>query len=69
MSAPDEKTAVMLREHGIHFKRIAINDYTIETFGMEVIKEDSMNDRKTQIKLDGSGKKKGDPNTPWFKYI
>jgi len=73
MSALDSKMVRLLQKHGIHFERIAINDQTIKDFKMENIKTASMNDHQTQGKLEGGirrddTRKKGDPNTPWFKY-
>jgi hypothetical protein len=68
MSAPDGKIVRLLEKHGIHFERIAITDDTIRDFKMHKIQKASMDDPQTQAKLDGTAKKKGDPNTPWFKF-
>jgi hypothetical protein len=68
MSYKNSKMVKLLEKNGIHFERIAITDQTIRDFKMEHIKQASMNDPETQKKLEGAFRKKGDPNTTWFKY-
>ena len=68
MTAPDSDMVRMLKSNGIHFERLAITEQIIKDFKMQKIQQASMNDPGTQAKLEGTANKKGDPNTPWFKY-
>lgn len=60
MTASDSKLLRKLDALGINFERIAITEQTIEDFGLEDIRDKSL-DIKTEKKL------RKDPNCQWFK--
>jgi hypothetical protein len=59
MTAQDSKLVKKLKEYDINFERIAINEDTIEDFGLEDIKNKEL-DRETLDKLENN------PNYEWF---
>jgi hypothetical protein len=59
MTAEDSKLVKKLKEHHINFERIAINEDTIEDFGLEEIKDKEL-DAETLDKLERN------PNYDWF---